>query len=157
MQTLAPAAIAFVTSPEYLMPPSAMIAMPRSFAARYASAIAVICGMPAPVTIRVVQIDPGPIPTFTASAPASISAIAIEYGSYGIRCNCVCPDIIDTPLARTDRDNWDAMTEALPARYPVGRIGQAEDVAEAIAFAAPGASWMSGVILNVDGGFSAKA
>ena len=38
------------------------------------SRIAVICGTPTPATIRVVQIDPGPIPTFTASAPASISA-----------------------------------------------------------------------------------
>src|SRR5665213_4575922 len=44
---LAPAAIALVTSPEYLMPPSAITGMPRSRAARYASATAVICGMPA--------------------------------------------------------------------------------------------------------------
>ena len=58
------------------MPPSAIIGIPVSLPARYASEIAVICGMPAPVTMRVVQIEPGPIPTFTASAPASISAIA---------------------------------------------------------------------------------
>ena len=41
--------------------------------------MAVICGMPAPVTMRVVQIDPGPMPTLMASAPASISAIAPSY------------------------------------------------------------------------------
>jgi NAD(P)-dependent dehydrogenase (short-subunit alcohol dehydrogenase family) len=93
-----------------------------------------------------------------AGVIALTRSIAIEYGSYGIRCNCVCPDIIDTPLARTDRDNWEAMAASLPGRYPVGRIGQPEDVADAIAYlAAPGASWMTGVILNVDGGFSAKA
>ena len=34
-----------------------------------------ICGTPTPVTTRVVQIEPGPMPTFTASAPASISAL----------------------------------------------------------------------------------
>ena len=39
-------------------------------------AIAVICGMPAPVTMRVVQIDPGPMPTLIALAPASIKSLA---------------------------------------------------------------------------------
>jgi hypothetical protein len=37
--------------------------------------MAVTCGTPTPETTRVVQIEPGPIPTFTASAPASISAL----------------------------------------------------------------------------------
>ena len=41
-----------------------------------ASAMAVICGMPAPVTMRVVQMEPGPMPTLIASAPASIRAMA---------------------------------------------------------------------------------
>ena len=72
----APAAMALVTSPEYLMPPSAMTGILRSRPARKASEIAVIWGMPAPVTMRVVQMEPGPMPTLTASAPASISAIA---------------------------------------------------------------------------------
>ena len=76
MHTLAPAAMALVTSPEYLMPPSAMTGMPRGWAARAASAMAVICGIPAPVTMRVVQMEPGPMPTLMASAPASISAWA---------------------------------------------------------------------------------
>ena len=46
------------------------------FAARAASMTAVSCGTPTPATIRVVQIDPGPIPTLIASAPASASALA---------------------------------------------------------------------------------
>ena len=54
------------------MPPSAMIGI--SPAAPAASMIAVSCGTPTPATIRVVQMLPGPIPTFTASAPAPISA-----------------------------------------------------------------------------------
>ena len=41
-----------------------------------ASIMAVSCGTPAPATILVVQIEPGPIPTFTASAPASANAFA---------------------------------------------------------------------------------
>ena len=45
-------------------------------AASTASMIAVSCGTPTPATIRVVQIEPGPMPTLMASAPASISACA---------------------------------------------------------------------------------
>jgi hypothetical protein len=56
------------------MPPSAMTTWPVRSAASAQSMIAVICGTPTPATIRVVQIEPGPIPTLTASAPASISA-----------------------------------------------------------------------------------
>ncbi len=48
--------------------------MPALTHALWASMIAVICGTPTPATTRVVQIDPGPTPTFTASAPALISA-----------------------------------------------------------------------------------
>ncbi len=77
MTTLAPAAMALEMSPEYLTPPSAMMGTPVSRAAREASAMAVICGTPAPVTMRVVQMDPGPMPTFTPSAPQEInSAVA---------------------------------------------------------------------------------
>src|SRR2546428_11793346 len=65
----APAASAFTTSPEYLMPPSAISG--TSPAPATAPRIAVICGTPTPVTTRVVQIDPGPTPTFTASTPRS--------------------------------------------------------------------------------------
>ena len=50
--------------------------MPASRAARDASYTAVTCGTPTPATTRVVQIEPGPTPTLTASAPASMSACA---------------------------------------------------------------------------------
>ena len=62
-------AIALAKSPEYLMPPSAMTGTPSRRAASAQSMIAVSCGTPTPATIRVVQIEPGPMPTFTASAP----------------------------------------------------------------------------------------
>ena len=72
----APAARALTTSPENLMPPSAMMGTSALAAARAASAMAVICGMPAPETTRVVQMEPGPMPTFTADTPAAISSAA---------------------------------------------------------------------------------
>src|SRR6266581_2412442 len=56
----APAAIALVMSPEYLMPPSEISGTPEPLVARAHSAMAVICGTPAPETTRVVQIEPGP-------------------------------------------------------------------------------------------------
>ena len=73
MTDLAPAANAFTISPEYLIPPSAITGTP-CFAAVAQSSTAVICGTPTPATTRVVQIEPGPIPTLTASAPASIKS-----------------------------------------------------------------------------------
>lgn len=63
-------------SPEYCRPPSAINGIPALLHAFDASRIAVTCGTPTPATTRVVQIDPGPTPTFTASAPALISACA---------------------------------------------------------------------------------
>ena len=50
--------------------------MPALLQAFAASMIAVTCGTPTPATTRVVQIDPGPTPTLTASAPALIRACA---------------------------------------------------------------------------------
>src|SRR6266581_1667634 len=70
----APAASALTTSPEYLTPPSAITG--TSAAPCTPSRIAVIWGIPTPVTTRVVQIEPGPTPTFTASTPRSTSARA---------------------------------------------------------------------------------
>ena len=51
------------------MPPSAINGTPVPCNAFDANWIAVICGTPTPATMRVVQIEPGPMPTFTASAP----------------------------------------------------------------------------------------
>ena len=54
------------------MPPSAITGTPAAAASVAASHTAVICGTPTPEMIRVVQIDPGPIPTLIPSAPALI-------------------------------------------------------------------------------------
>ena len=72
----APAAIAFAISPENLIPPSAMIFISVFFKAFLMSKIALICGTPIPAIILVVHIEPGPIPTLTASAPAFTSSNA---------------------------------------------------------------------------------
>ncbi len=58
------------------MPPSAITGTPRRRQLAAAPMIAVSCGTPTPATIRVVQIEPGPMPTLTPSAPASARAAA---------------------------------------------------------------------------------
>ncbi len=70
----APATIALTMSPENVMPPSAMIGMSSWRPCCEANQTADSCGMPAPDTTRVVQIDPAPTPTLIASAPARASA-----------------------------------------------------------------------------------
>ena len=63
-------------SPLVRMPPSAIAGTPCAWQAAAVSSTAVNCGTPTPATTRVVQMLPGPMPIFTASAPASISASA---------------------------------------------------------------------------------
>src|SRR5919107_4200486 len=76
MTVSAPATSAFAMSPEYCRPPSPITGTPAGRQAREALWMAVTWGTPTPATTRVVQMEPGPTPTFTPSAPASTSALA---------------------------------------------------------------------------------
>ena len=89
-----------------------------------------------------------------AAAKAGVSgmtrALAREIGSRNITVNCVAPGFIDTDMTKGLSEE---QGKALLAQIPLGRLGQVEDVAAAVAFlASPGAAYITGTTLHVNGG-----
>jgi NAD(P)-dependent dehydrogenase (short-subunit alcohol dehydrogenase family) len=96
-----------------------------------------------------------------ASAKSAIDGLvrsaAIGYSRYGIRINAVAPALTRTPLSR---NLWssEAAAAASAALHPLGRIGEADDIAAAAAYLlSEDAGWVTGQILGVDGGLGAGA
>jgi NAD(P)-dependent dehydrogenase (short-subunit alcohol dehydrogenase family) len=80
-------------------------------------------------------------------------AAALEYGPDRIRCNAVSPGLIDRDGLR---ETWPEGVARWTDKVPLGRMGDAADVAEAVLFLlSPAARWISGANLVVDGGMSA--
>jgi len=89
-----------------------------------------------------------------AAAKAGVAgmtrSLAREVGSRGITVNCVAPGFIETDMTRSLTE---AQSAALLAQIPLGRLGQASEVAQAVAFlASPEASYITGTELHVNGG-----
>jgi len=89
-----------------------------------------------------------------AAAKAGVAgmtrALARELGSRNITVNCVAPGFIDTDMTRGLNE---AQTHALLGQIPLGRLGQADEVAAAVVFLASAAgSYVSGATLHVNGG-----
>jgi NAD(P)-dependent dehydrogenase (short-subunit alcohol dehydrogenase family) len=86
--------------------------------------------------------------------------LAVEYARRGVRVNCVCPGTVDTPVLRRAMEmspDPQAFLDMLVAGHPIGRIGRAEEIAAAVAFlASDEASFITGAILSVDGGYTAR-
>ena len=103
-------------------------------------------------------LEAGSPPAYAAVKAALMShskTIAINLAPKGIRVNCVAPGSIEFPGGM-----WEQIKTAAPKQYetirrsiPFGRLGTAEEVANAVVFLASGAaSWVTGVTLSVDGG-----
>ena len=86
--------------------------------------------------------------------------MAIELATSGVRINCVCPGVIQTPMMERWTDLMPDKEEAkamLRGVMPIGRMGTAEEVAGAILFfASEDSSLCQGAVLSVDGGFTAQ-
>jgi NAD(P)-dependent dehydrogenase (short-subunit alcohol dehydrogenase family) len=82
---------------------------------------------------------------------------AVEYGSKGVRVNCICPGFIETPMIAGAKANAAILGAMLKVLHPLGRLGRAEEIAElALFLASPQSSFMTGAVIPVDGGFSAR-
>ena len=82
--------------------------------------------------------------------------LAIKYGRFGVRANAICPGTIRTPIWGARVAQRPTIFEELAAWYPLGRVGEPTDVANAALFLASAeAAWITGAVLPVDGGLVA--
>jgi len=111
--------------------------------------ISSILGIIAVPQVAVYNISKGALNQFSRS-------IAVEYGSYGIRSNSICPGLIETDMT-ADLMKDEALMQEWSKGYPIGRFGKPEDVANTCLFlASDESSFITGTVLPVDGGFTAQ-
>lgn len=84
-------------------------------------------------------------------------ALALDLAEHGVRVNAVAPGPVDTPMVQRNQARWGGVTRAMAsALTPMRRMARPEDIANAIKFlASEEASFITGQLLIVDGGFSA--
>jgi NAD(P)-dependent dehydrogenase (short-subunit alcohol dehydrogenase family) len=101
-------------------------------------------------------------PVYCASKGGMVQlarALALDYAARGIRVNALCPGIIDTPMLHYFADSMPdpaAAWREYSSVQPMGRLGTPEECAEAALWlVSDAASFITGVALPVDGGFTA--
>jgi meso-butanediol dehydrogenase / (S,S)-butanediol dehydrogenase / diacetyl reductase len=101
-------------------------------------------------------------PAYNASKGAVCNLtknLAVDFGPQGVRVNAVLPGLVETDMPQhfmtLDGRPWDqVVADALP-KYPLGRIGKAEDIAPCVVFLASGESaWITGQLIGIDGGLT---
>lgn len=81
---------------------------------------------------------------------------AVTFGPYNVRVNAIAPGYIYTPMTERIRELPEG-EQYLTSLHPIGRLGRAEEIASAAAFlASDDASFITGIVLPVDGGYTAR-
>jgi NAD(P)-dependent dehydrogenase (short-subunit alcohol dehydrogenase family) len=87
-------------------------------------------------------------------------ALALDWAPEGIRVNALCPGIVDTPMVRSFNEGMpdpESARREQETAQPLGRLARPEECAAAVLFlASPAASFITGIALPVDGGFTAE-
>lgn len=82
---------------------------------------------------------------------------ALDYAKQGVRVNAICPGVIQTPMLDRLAEMIPGVVDALLAVKPMGRVGTADEVAEAVVWLlSDSASFTTGATLTVDGGFTTQ-
>jgi NAD(P)-dependent dehydrogenase (short-subunit alcohol dehydrogenase family) len=86
-----------------------------------------------------------------------IRGAPVEYAPRGIRINAICPGTIDTPMVSDMIAKGELDRAEAEANQPINRLGTAEEIAQAVLWlCSPGAGFVTGVALPVDGGYTAQ-
>jgi hypothetical protein len=105
-------------------------------------------------------LDAGPYSAAKGGLIALTKQMAMDYAEEQIRVNAISPGAIDTRLVRNRADFRQDPVSAereMVAKYPLGRMGTAEEIAEAALYlASDAAGWVTGIVLPVDGGYTAR-
>jgi NAD(P)-dependent dehydrogenase (short-subunit alcohol dehydrogenase family) len=87
-------------------------------------------------------------------------AVALDYAQRGIRCNCLCPGWVDTPINHPHAERMgglEGVLDSLPEWQPIGRQGYPEEIAAAAVYLASDESaFMTGSAFVIDGGMTAR-
>ncbi len=85
--------------------------------------------------------------------------VALDFAAQGIRCNCICPGFVDTPINIPHYERLggiEQIRESLPEWQPIGRAGETEEIAKVAVFlASDDSSFVTGIALLADGGLTA--